>query len=896
MILALKITSLGDDSSSATDRRWRFSWGVPTGGTSDWRDLFIDSLIDEFPAEIATSVDFRAARTTTGALTVKLQKIPAVTTRLYRKRHLRIGRLRSDISATGLSCRIDDNSGTAIAGLTGTTIALERECITLGAYSAPNYTITRGRLGTVASSHPGYADTIGADSECYNADHGHLREDREVVLIRVPTDGEEADEEVIYRGALRNLSSSGPVISIETRTVVEYLRGRKLMSNPWRRRLQYVSDSEARIVPIVDDPAIHRGTIDGQVRLPISIEGQAALLNRYDPYITGSAEEMAVQPTQLGGTRSQPFAGGKTPDKIPEEGADIWEFCSLSPQSPGINSGGPRLGQETSLSAEDANPFTFLLQVLLTTVEGDNHPTYDLGNSSRPRVGENLGLGIPSDLVDIDAIETVRARTPAYMPSLHLGFDGKAIDALELLQRIMRVYGCVVTIGEAYKLTVVKLESVRRTFGASVTDGDFIGLEDDDLALTTTFDRVSVTYRDLPGRDSVVEGFTDEINRRRLASGRHDVIDLDASGVYSRDRVSSLVQGLIQRFHAPIPRLRFKLNNVSPLWPGDLVSVTWAPPIGTSGTRGLTSETFLIVGRRFSLKTASISYDALDVGAAFGRIGLISGALKLTSGTPVTWTNKVGCSSSSDQLTKTAANGWNAGASSVETLSGDGWAEFTVGQTTDLFMFGLSNGDSGVGYADIDFSWYAQAAGLARVQEGGSFPTTSWAYTASSVFRVAVESGVVKYYIDGVLKYTSASSPTYPLLVDTALFTSGCVISTCTLTAADELVHEQNEYTATTGPSDEIQDDNDAFAVGDRVVLVDSALGIKDATAKEISAIPSETTVELTSARWATAAAGDIVVPADYTVVVAAQTALWSWLADATPAVGTTDDPYEWDQ
>jgi hypothetical protein len=42
-------------------------------------------------------------------------------------------------------------------------------------------------------------------------------------------------------------------------------------------------------------------------------------------------------------------------------------------------------------------------------------------------------------------------------------------------------------------------------------------------------------------------------------------------------------------------------------------------------------------------------------------------------------------------------------------------------------------------------------------------------YVVGDVFRVAVESGVVKYYKNGTLLYTSSVAPSYPLIVDTSL-------------------------------------------------------------------------------------------------------------------------------
>ncbi|PYR36046.1 MAG: hypothetical protein DMF93_20625 [Acidobacteria bacterium] len=46
---------------------------------------------------------------------------------------------------------------------------------------------------------------------------------------------------------------------------------------------------------------------------------------------------------------------------------------------------------------------------------------------------------------------------------------------------------------------------------------------------------------------------------------------------------------------------------------------------------------------------------------------------------------------------------------------------------------------------------------------------TGGSYLSSDVFKVAIESGVVKYYKSGVLVYTSATAPTYPLGLDTTI-------------------------------------------------------------------------------------------------------------------------------
>ena len=51
------------------------------------------------------------------------------------------------------------------------------------------------------------------------------------------------------------------------------------------------------------------------------------------------------------------------------------------------------------------------------------------------------------------------------------------------------------------------------------------------------------------------------------------------------------------------------------------------------------------------------------------------------------------------------------------------------------------------------------------------------------MLRVAVEGGVVKYRKNGTLVYTSTVAPTYPLLVDTALYTSGATLTNVVLSS-----------------------------------------------------------------------------------------------------------------
>jgi hypothetical protein len=62
------------------------------------------------------------------------------------------------------------------------------------------------------------------------------------------------------------------------------------------------------------------------------------------------------------------------------------------------------------------------------------------------------------------------------------------------------------------------------------------------------------------------------------------------------------------------------------------------------------------------------------------------------------WQNIVGVNALGHDITKTSAAGWNAGASTVASLSGNGYASFTTGETTTYKLAGLTQRCWGNGY------------------------------------------------------------------------------------------------------------------------------------------------------------------------------------------------------
>ncbi len=145
----------------------------------------------------------------------------------------------------------------------------------------------------------------------------------------------------------------------------------------------------------------------------------------------------------------------------------------------------------------------------------------------------------------------------------------------------------------------------------------------------------------------------------------------------------------------------------------------------------------------------------------------------------VVWTSAAGVLVTGNSLSKNTTTGWNnSGAVSVQSLAATGFVEFTTTETNTTRILGLSKGDTDQNYSDIDFGIYLDGAtGTARVYEGGSPKGNSQSYASGDRFRVETASGMVRYRQNGVVFYTSASSPKCPLLVDTALNTTGATLT-----------------------------------------------------------------------------------------------------------------------
>jgi hypothetical protein len=154
--------------------------------------------------------------------------------------------------------------------------------------------------------------------------------------------------------------------------------------------------------------------------------------------------------------------------------------------------------------------------------------------------------------------------------------------------------------------------------------------------------------------------------------------------------------------------------------------------------------------------------------------------------TAITWSNLVNAvvTESGVQKTTSCDGCQDAGASSQEQLSSDGFVEFRVGELNTMWMAGLSHGDDDTTYADIDFGFRFNGAGSADVLENGIYAGGDTTYAAGDVFRISVANGRIQYSKNGQYLLESARTPQLPLLLDSSLLSVGATINDAVIAAA----------------------------------------------------------------------------------------------------------------
>jgi hypothetical protein len=146
--------------------------------------------------------------------------------------------------------------------------------------------------------------------------------------------------------------------------------------------------------------------------------------------------------------------------------------------------------------------------------------------------------------------------------------------------------------------------------------------------------------------------------------------------------------------------------------------------------------------------------------------------------TDVVWTSLVKASASGSSLTKTAgcAGCFDAGAISQQQIATTGGSVSFKVSAGQRQIVGLGRDTTANTSYAIDYAFSFWEGGAFEIRENNLYRSEG-TYTETDVFKVAVESGVVKYYKNDVLVYTSKVAVTAPMVVDTSMSTVGATVS-----------------------------------------------------------------------------------------------------------------------
>jgi hypothetical protein len=155
---------------------------------------------------------------------------------------------------------------------------------------------------------------------------------------------------------------------------------------------------------------------------------------------------------------------------------------------------------------------------------------------------------------------------------------------------------------------------------------------------------------------------------------------------------------------------------------------------------------------------------------------------------PVSWTSLVNAAASGGSLKKVlgCAGCADAGALSEQRVwRGDGGVSFVARDTQAVRFVGLGGVGSGTSPESIAFA-IRLGGGYAEVRESGVYKADV-AVAPGDVLRVAVSSGVVRYFKNSTAIYASARRPPYPLAARAALLDRDAAVSNAGFTTTPVL-------------------------------------------------------------------------------------------------------------
>ncbi|NJM26092.1 MAG: hypothetical protein HC859_12000 [Bacteroidia bacterium] len=191
-----------------------------------------------------------------------------------------------------------------------------------------------------------------------------------------------------------------------------------------------------------------------------------------------------------------------------------------------------------------------------------------------------------------------------------------------------------------------------------------------------------------------------------------------------------------------------------------------------------------------------------DVTASFGR----------QTNPIIEWADITGLSIAGNNLTRSRAGAGytSAGAFSTSVLPAgqDGWVEMTAQNLNYTRILGLSSANTSNDFG-VEFGMQFGGSANINILENGTSVAYLGKYVVGTVGRVSREGTQLKYYIDGVLKYTSTNTSGDSLYVDAGMYNLVGTIGNIQLSFSNiGAVPDHTEFLALKALYDSLDGDN----------------------------------------------------------------------------------------
>lgn len=119
-------------------------------------------------------------------------------------------------------------------------------------------------------------------------------------------------------------------------------------------------------------------------------------------------------------------------------------------------------------------------------------------------------------------------------------------------------------------------------------------------------------------------------------------------------------------------------------------------------------------------------------------------------------------------------NNWDTGAYSTEGQRSGAFVTFQAGQINAAFMAGLNTDPTtDADFVSLDYAWYPRADGIAEIYESGVSQGTFGSYSTNTKFGIQYDDKSVKYYKEGTLVRSLATTSGRLFYFDSSIYSPG---------------------------------------------------------------------------------------------------------------------------